>query len=113
MGSLAEFRLLRHTRCATWLVNVSSEGEGPMFGRLALCLVLLCVLAASSGTAAVSAQEGDPVPVVIDSDMISDDWMATLFVLNDPGFAVKAITVTGTGFATCEAGVRSALGCWR
>jgi pyrimidine-specific ribonucleoside hydrolase len=56
----------------------------------------------------VSAQ--DPVPVVIDSDMTSDDWMATLFVLNDPGFTVEAITVTGTGFAYCDAGVQAALG---
>jgi inosine-uridine nucleoside N-ribohydrolase len=50
------------------------------------------------------------VPVVIDSDMIADDWMATLFLLNDPNFMVKAITVAGTGFAYCDAGVQSALG---
>ena len=79
-----------------------------MFSRLALCLVLLSVLGVFSGTTAVSAQ--DPVPVVIDSDMTSDDWMATLFLLNDPDFTVKAITVTGTGFAYCDAGVQSALG---
>jgi pyrimidine-specific ribonucleoside hydrolase len=79
-----------------------------MVCRLALSLVFLCVLGVVSGTTAVSAQ--DPVPVVIDSDMISDDWMATLFLLNDPDFTVKAITVTGTGFAYCDAGVQSALG---
>lgn len=79
-----------------------------MVGRLALCLALPCVLGVSAGTMTASAQ--DPVPVVIDSDMISDDWMATLFVLNDPDFAVQAITVAGTGFADCEAGVRAALG---
>lgn len=83
-----------------------------MAGRLAvsLCLALLWGLGVVmfGGPATVSAQE--PVPVVIDSDMISDDWMATLFLLNDPQFAVKAITVAGTGFANCDAGVRSALG---
>ncbi|MCD6031905.1 MAG: putative inosine-uridine preferring nucleoside hydrolase, partial [Thermomicrobiales bacterium] len=79
-----------------------------MASRLALCLVLPCVLGVFSGTTSVSAQ--DPVPVVIDSDMISDDWMAALFLLNDPKFTVKAITVAGTGFADCDAGVRSALG---
>jgi inosine-uridine nucleoside N-ribohydrolase len=79
-----------------------------MFRKLAVCLVFLSVLGGFSGTAAVSAQ--DPVPVVIDSDMTSDDWMATLFLLNDPDFAVQAITVTGTGFAYCDAGVESALG---
>ncbi len=81
-----------------------------MFSRVALCLILVGVLGVFSGTMAVSAQAQDPVPVVIDSDMISDDWMAALFVLNDPGFSVKAITVSGTGFATCDAGVQSALG---
>ncbi|MCC6792110.1 MAG: nucleoside hydrolase [Thermomicrobiales bacterium] len=79
-----------------------------MFSRLALCLMFLGVLGSFSGTTGVSAQ--DRTPVVIDSDMISDDWMAALFVLNDPDVEVKAITVAGTGFADCEAGVRSALG---
>jgi len=67
------------------------------------------VLGVVGGISSVTAQDG-PTPVVIDSDMIADDWMATLFVLNDPGFSVKAITVAGTGFADCDAGVRSALG---
>ncbi len=69
------------------------------------------------GTQLVAAQEGTPSPVsdsptplIIDSDMISDDWMATLFVLNDPQFDVQAITVSGTGFANCDAGVAAALG---
>src|ERR671927_311464 len=82
-----------------------------MVRRLALCLVLssvLGVVGVVGGMTAASAQ--DPVPVVIDSDMTTDDWMATLFVLNDPHFAVKAITVAGTGFAYCDAGVQSALG---
>ena len=79
-----------------------------MLRGLALCLVLLGPLGVFGGTATTSAQ--DPTPVVIDSDMIADDWMATLFLLNDPRFAVEAITVAGTGFADCDAGVRAALG---
>jgi inosine-uridine nucleoside N-ribohydrolase len=79
-----------------------------MFSRLALGLVLLGVFGLFTTHADVSAQ--DPVPVVIDSDMTTDDWMATLYLLNDPGFEVKAISVTGTGFAYCDAGVQSALG---
>lgn len=84
--------------------------------RLALCFALLGGLAVLSGSTPAIAQEATPtaaeaaIPVVIDSDMISDDWMATLFILNDPQFNVEAITVAGTGFATCDAGVRSALG---
>ena len=73
---------------------------------------LVC-LALSGGTTAVSAQAEDPVPVVIDSDMISDDWMAALFLLNDPGFSVKAITVSGTGFATAKLAFGPPWACWR
>ncbi len=87
-----------------------------MFGRsiCALGLVLSTLLGIFGGVA--TAQDatpvtGDgPIPVVIDSDMISDDWMATLLILNDPDFEVVAITVAGTGFAKCDAGVAAALG---
>ncbi len=69
------------------------------------CLVLLvCLLAAVPLTAA------EPRPVIIDTDMGSDDWMAILYTLNNPAVAVKAITVTGTGLAYCDAGVQIALG---
>jgi inosine-uridine nucleoside N-ribohydrolase len=50
-----------------------------------------------------------PRPVVIDTDMAADDWLAILFVLGRPDLDVKAITVAGTGEAHCEAGVRHAL----
>jgi pyrimidine-specific ribonucleoside hydrolase len=84
-----------------------------VFIRLAICLVLLGI---AGSVAPVSAQDASPVasegpiPVVIDSDMTSDDWMATLLLLNDPNYEVVAITVSGTGFAFCDAGVASALG---
>jgi len=89
-----------------------------MFRRLALYLMLTTMLGAFGLAPGVSAQDGTPspvadgpTPVIIDSDMISDDWMATLFVLNDPRFDVQAITVSGTGFAAdCPAAVLAAQG---
>lgn len=51
-----------------------------------------------------------PRPVVIDTDMAADDWMALLYLLRRPDVAVKAITVTGDGEAHCESGTRHALG---
>ncbi|QRK04851.1 nucleoside hydrolase [Archangium violaceum] len=48
-------------------------------------------------------------PVVIDTDMGSDDAMAILFLLRRPDVEVKALTVTGAGLAHCEQGVRNAL----
>ncbi len=49
-----------------------------------------------------------PRPIIIDTDMAPDDWMAILYLLQRPEVDVKAITVTGTGEAHCEPGVRHA-----
>jgi inosine-uridine nucleoside N-ribohydrolase len=51
-----------------------------------------------------------PRPVIIDTDMAPDDWMAILYMLQRPEIDLRAITVTGTGEAHCEPGVRHALG---
>jgi inosine-uridine nucleoside N-ribohydrolase len=52
---------------------------------------------------------GTPRPVLIDTDMAGDDWMAILYLLNRPDVRVEAITVTGTGEAHCEPGVEHAM----
>jgi pyrimidine-specific ribonucleoside hydrolase len=51
---------------------------------------------------------GVPRPILIDTDMAGDDWMAILYLLNRPDLSVKAITVSGTGEAHCEPGVKNA-----
>jgi pyrimidine-specific ribonucleoside hydrolase len=79
-----------------------------MFRRV-LFITLLCCSLAILLIAAPAAAQG-PVPVIIDTDMTTDDWMAILHILNDPDIDVEAITVTGTGFGTCESGTYVALG---
>jgi pyrimidine-specific ribonucleoside hydrolase len=49
-------------------------------------------------------------PVVIDTDAGADDIMAILYLLRRPDIRVKAITVSGTGLAHCEGGIRTVLG---
>lgn len=56
-----------------------------------------------------STSEGG-VPLVIDTDMGLDDWFAILYLLRREDLSVKAITVSGTGEAHCEPGVRNARG---
>lgn len=51
----------------------------------------------------------DALPVIIDTDMAPDDWMAILYLLQRPDVDVRAITVMGTGEAHCGPGVRNAL----
>lgn len=70
-----------------------------------LLMFFVCALAVSG----VTAQDA-PRSVIVDTDMTSDDWMAILYLLNRPDFRVEAITVTGSGFADCDAGVQVALG---
>jgi inosine-uridine nucleoside N-ribohydrolase len=48
-------------------------------------------------------------PVIIDTDMALDDWMAILYLLRHPGVAVQAITVSGAGEAHAGVGQRNAL----
>jgi pyrimidine-specific ribonucleoside hydrolase len=52
---------------------------------------------------------GTARPVIIDTDMAADDWMAILYLLNRPDVSVEAITVTGTGEAHCEPGIQNAM----
>ena len=51
----------------------------------------------------------NPIPVVIDTDMAVDDWMAILYLLNRTDVEIQGITVTGAGEAHCVPGVNNAL----
>ena len=82
------------------------------------CLALLVGCETGPGAEATATAPPSPVvpysgpvrPVVIDTDMGNDDWMAILYLLNRPDVEVKAITVSGTGLAHCKPGMRNALG---
>jgi pyrimidine-specific ribonucleoside hydrolase len=63
---------------------------------------------AAAGTAV--PRRPDARPVVIDTDMAADDWLAILYLLQRPDITVQAITVTGTGEAHCAPGVTHARG---
>jgi len=53
--------------------------------------------------------DSDAQPIVIDTDMAADDWLAILYLLQRPDVDVRAITVSGTGEAHCDPGVRNAM----
>jgi len=48
-----------------------------------------------------------PAPILIDTDMSSDDTMALLFLLREPSLDVLAVTVVGTGLVHCGAGLQA------
>lgn len=78
---------------------------------LMLALLLGCVRTASPSLEPITphAVAADAQPVVIDTDMAADDWLAILYLLGRSDVDVQAITVTGAGEAHCSAGTRNAL----
>ncbi len=70
-------------------------------------IALLAGFAAPSGSPA-HAQDG-PRPVIIDTDLAADDWLAILYLLQRPEVSVKAITLTGAGEVHCDPGVANAM----
>ena len=68
--------------------------------------------AAACGGPVVPAAQVAPasgMPVIVDTDMASDDIMALAYLLEDPAVSVRAITVEGTGVAHGLPGARNAL----
>ena len=49
------------------------------------------------------------LPLLIDTDMAFDDWMALCYLLSHPGIDVRAITIAATGEAHAGFGVQNAL----
>lgn len=70
--------------------------------------------AMTTETTTQSTPDPNPNPpkrqVIIDTDMAVDDWFAILYLLQKPDVDVLAVTVTGTGEAHCDPGVKNALG---
>lgn len=48
-------------------------------------------------------------PVIIDTDMAIDDWVAMLYLLHHPESQVLGVTVTGAGEAHCQPGAQHAV----
>ena len=71
--------------------------------RLLLALFVALVVAACG-----SAGPGR-TPVIVDTDLSSDDVIALLYVLQDPRVDLRAVTVSGTGLVHCPGGARIAL----
>lgn len=81
---------------------------------LTTSVLLALGIAAGAGTVAnvreaKSAGPALPTPVVVDTDMSTDDVLALLYLLQRPDLDVRAVTVSGTGLAHCPAGARNAL----
>ena len=76
--------------------------------RLLRALFLLLV-AAAAGAVGCGSSSPSRRAVIVDTDMSSDDVIALLYLLEDKGVDVRAVTVAGTGLVHRPQGGRNAL----
>jgi pyrimidine-specific ribonucleoside hydrolase len=81
-------------------------------GVRARCIALIVlaglVVAGCGGHAATHRAAAPATPVVVDTDMSTDDVLALLYLLGRRDVDVRAVAVSGTGLADCPAGARNA-----
>jgi hypothetical protein len=83
---------------------LSDAGHPLLWAALAvLALAVAAVTVGCGGSRAAAA-----VPLIVDTDLSSDDVIALAVVASDPGVRLEAVTVSGTGLVDCPAGARLA-----
>jgi len=93
------------------LVASSCGGSGDSTSTTASTVPTTSTVQATSTTRpAFVSQPGDGTPVVVDYNPTSSDVTALLFVLQQDGVRVDAITIPGTGESHCEKAVANTLG---
>jgi hypothetical protein len=58
----------------------------------------------AAAPAVPAADDDEPLPVVVDTDLGADDLAALAFLLRHPGVDVRAVTIAATGLVGCDAG---------
>jgi inosine-uridine nucleoside N-ribohydrolase len=89
--------------------STSGQRVSARFGRTITVLAVALLVPALGSCDGAAAPQRAPQPVVIDTDMASDDIMALCYLLERHDISVKAITVEGVGEAHGPAGARNVL----
>ena len=90
--------------------NISGQRVGARLSHAAIGLLAAAVLLPGLGACGGAvAPERAAQPVVVDTDMASDDIMALCYLLQRHDISVQAITVEGDGEAHGPAGARNVL----
>ena len=77
-----------------------------LFTHLAILSALLTVWL---GTSTVSfAQSNKPIPLIVDTDMGTDDWIAIAYIAQNKNIDLRGVTIVGSGLASCAYAVHNA-----
>lgn len=77
--------------------------------QIELLLLIFFGLVLGLSLPAQQQAAGTPLSVILDMDLSVDDWLAALYLLQNPDVRVLAVTVSGDGMTTCGPGVRNAM----
>jgi len=73
--------------------------------RLIAAVALLVTATAAAAAPWGAAAQATTRPLLIDTDLGADDVLALAALVNDPTLDIQAITIPGTGQASCAAGI--------
>lgn len=72
-------------------------------------VTLWALMIACIGTTVDSrAQTRHPIPLIVDTDMGTDDWIALAYIAQNQDVDLRGVTIVGSGLASCTYAVRNA-----
>jgi inosine-uridine nucleoside N-ribohydrolase len=77
-------------------------------GLLRVTLIAAAIALVATAVGCGGSRAAAPVPLIVDTDLSSDDLIALAAVARDPGIRLQAVTVSGTGLVECPGGARLA-----
>ncbi len=75
-----------------------------LFLTFSILLMLFVCMAHTSGEARKDKKSQEKTPIIVDTDMGFDDWMAILYLLNNANIEIKSFTVDCAGETYCPKG---------
>ncbi len=71
--------------------------------------MLFAFIAIWCGTGGDSyAQTKQPIPLIVDTDMGTDDWIAIAYIAQNKNIDLRGVTIVGSGLASCAYAVHNA-----
>lgn len=73
---------------------------------LSLCCALMMTSVVASSDAL--AQSRQPIPLIVDTDMGTDDWIALAYIAKNANIDLRGVTIVGSGLASCAYAAQNA-----